>query len=408
MNNKKILELTLLMIICISMTSCETLNVQAIGAQQQYNKEEDEKRLWKRSEEFEEILQKSGFIYDNKELNEYLNKLVDSILPEKVKATGCSIRAYVLKDPSFNAFMTPNGFMYIHTGLLSAMENEAQLATVLGHELVHFTNRHSLKFFRSLKNMSAFYSTLSVTSAAFSPYSSYGDLSNLLIQYSFLSSVTGYSREMEYEADKGGFELLLKNNYDIQQSPKAFEILERQIREEKIKEPYFFSTHPKVKERKKNFESLCNLHKENSKDKEKITGEDAYNTIIKNLILNNAMLDIKKGRFKSANRAIERFLKLEPQNSRGFYSLGELYRNRKDPGDLEMAIDNFKKAISLDNSFALAHRELGIIYYKNKQKDKAIKEFEIYLVLAPQGDNYEYITKYLHELKGEEGKENEK
>lgn len=400
MRNKKILELALLIIICIFTSSCETLSIQAIGTQREFNIEDDERRLWKRCEEFEEILTKSGFIYGDKELTTYLNKIVSNILTEKVKSTGYSVKVYIVKDPSFNAFMTANGGMYVHTGLLSSIENEAQLVTILAHELSHFVNRHQLKFFRNLKNMSAFYSALYVTSAAVSPYSSYGDLSNLLIKYGFLSSVTGYSREMECEADRGGFEALTKNNYDINQAPKVFEFLEREIKEEKIKEPYFFSTHPKVKERITNFKNLCKLHKEEAKETEKIIGEDTYNNMIKNLLLDNARLNIKKNRFKSADRGIAKFLKFEPQNPRGFYALGELFRNRKEGGDLEKAIDNYKKAISFDNNFALAHRDLGSIYYKSKQNGDAIKEFEIYLSLTPDADDCKYINKYLDELKG--------
>ncbi len=54
----------------------------------------------------------------------------------------------VVKDPFLNAFALPDGSIYFHTGLLARMENEAQLATVLGHEIAHFINRDSARQLR--------------------------------------------------------------------------------------------------------------------------------------------------------------------------------------------------------------------------------------------------------------------
>ena len=55
----------------------------------------------------------------------------------------------VVRDDSINAFATAGGFVYIHTGLIEAAENEAELASVIGHEIAHITNRHALKQIRN-------------------------------------------------------------------------------------------------------------------------------------------------------------------------------------------------------------------------------------------------------------------
>jgi peptidoglycan/xylan/chitin deacetylase (PgdA/CDA1 family) len=48
-------------------------------------------------------------------------------------------------------FAFPNGVIYIHTGILARMDNEAQLATLLAHEMTHATHRHLVKQFRDIK-----------------------------------------------------------------------------------------------------------------------------------------------------------------------------------------------------------------------------------------------------------------
>jgi predicted Zn-dependent protease len=406
MKNKKIeiSKLFLLLTVCFFLSACETLNVNYIGEQRQFVIENDERRLWKRCEEDQNILLKSGFIYEDKDLAEYLNILADKLLLKETKETGLNIKVYVLKDPSINAFMYPNGIMFVHTGLLANAENEAQIATILGHEITHFIKRHSLKNFRNIKNASAFFSTLIMTNAALSRYSQNADLTNLLLQHGFLSSITGYSRDMEYEADEGGFSLLAKNEYDTGEAPRVFEALERDIKEEKRKEPFAYSDHPHVKDRIRNFSKLCkNYTKSGGGEQNKIIGVDIYNLRIKNLLLDNAIMDIKMNRFKSANRAIDRYLKLEPKKPEGYFYLGELFRNRKEAGDLEKAIDNYKKAIEIDNNFAAAHRELGFLYYKEKRNEEATKEFETYLSLASTVSDVNYIRGYLDKIhkKGE-------
>src|SRR5207245_8552276 len=52
----------------------------------------------------------------------------------------------VLRDPTLAAFAMPEGRVFLHTGLLSRLENEAQLATILGHEVTHVYERHYLAF----------------------------------------------------------------------------------------------------------------------------------------------------------------------------------------------------------------------------------------------------------------------
>src|SRR3989440_11469173 len=130
--------------------SCATRSVPPIGADgKPFKPESDEVRLWAQDEKEEAALAKKAKIYDDPLLEEYLGKVGDRLLPDEVRAAGGpGFRFGVMSDPTLNAFAMPNGRIYVHSGLLSRLDNEAQLAMILGHEMTHVTGRHALRFTR--------------------------------------------------------------------------------------------------------------------------------------------------------------------------------------------------------------------------------------------------------------------
>ena len=93
---------------------------------------EDEKILWQRAMKEQEIIDNSGWLYRDPEIESYLNE-VSSALNSHCIAPQIPIKIKIINDSSLNAFAFPNGVIYIHTGLLARMENEAQLAALLAH-----------------------------------------------------------------------------------------------------------------------------------------------------------------------------------------------------------------------------------------------------------------------------------
>lgn len=391
----------IIIFLTLFLSSCETLNVKSIGAQGNFIKEADEERMWKRCTEEQGVIARSGWIYDDANLTAYLNDLTTRIITDNVKETGISVKVVVVKNPLINACMYPNGVMYVHIGLLANIENEAQLVSVLGHELTHFINRHQLKQFRNMKNKSAFFATASmVLTSASGLTTSPTDFSSIAM-YNLISSVNGYSREQEREADDGGFNALLRNNYSLSESVKVMEIFEKDDKDDKNKRrvPYAFLDHPTNQARIKYLKRLCKLHEVESNDKNRLLGEDVYRKNTNSLLLDNASLDIKASRFSQAKRIIERYLQLASQDTKAYYYLGEVFSNRNEKDDQDKAIENYKKSVELNKDFPLPHRDLGLIYYKNKLSDEAKREFETYLALVPNAEDKKYIIIYLDELK---------
>ena len=377
------------------LSSCATTNIAPVGQQESFKLEKDEKRIWNRSKEEQARINRSNLIYDDPALAAYVNSIAQQLIPPDVEDMGLSIEIKVIKNPLLNAFAYPNGAIYVHTGILAKMDNEAQLSTLLGHEMTHATHRHAVRQFRSVKNMTAVMATIQMASV---PFGVYGDLANVLGTVGVMASVTGYSREMETEADRVGLKLMAEAGYDPHESPKLFAYLKSDLEKNDVKEPFFFGSHPRLQERINNFEKYL------ATDYSKQTGvkkNDRFNQLIAPLLIDNAMMDLDMGRYSSAEGGINKFLKLKPFSARGYFCLGEIYRQRGEKDDRRKAEQQYHQALTLDPDFAPPHKGLGIIYYKQGLANKAVGEFEKYLQLLPDAFDKEYIKQYIQHLKSE-------
>ncbi|MEJ2171048.1 MAG: M48 family metalloprotease, partial [Desulfobacterales bacterium] len=213
------------------LTSCATTNIKPIGDQDSFKLQDDEKRIWSRSKEEETRLNQSNLIYDDPELTAYVNEVAQNLVPADVREMGITIEVKIIKNPLLNAFAYPNGVIYVHTGILAKMDNEAQLSTLLGHEMTHITHRHAIQQTRTVKNTTAVLATIQMATI---PFGVYGNLANLLGTIGTMASVTGYSRELETEADNIGMNLMVTAGYDPQEAPKLFRYLKSDLENNKV------------------------------------------------------------------------------------------------------------------------------------------------------------------------------
>ena len=176
-------------------------------------------------ENHEEILQKMP-IYTEPEMNAYVNKV-----GQKVAANGhrnkLKYTFTIIDSPDINAFALPGGYIYINRGLMTYLNNEAQLAAVLGHEIGHVTARHSVRQHSAGTAASIVSAVLTVGTGS----SAIGDLSNVAGS----ALVSGYGREHELEADSLGAEYLYKSGYDPQAMVEVIGILKDQEQFAKFK-----------------------------------------------------------------------------------------------------------------------------------------------------------------------------
>ncbi len=145
---------------------------------------------------------------------------------------------HVVDDPALNAFALPGGFIFVTRGLMTYMNNEAELATVLGHEAGHVAARHSVQ---QISRQQVAQIGLGVGMILSPTIAKYGQAASAGMGLMFLK----FSRDDESQADQLGFKYALADGYDVRQMANVFETLQR---EENAsgggKLPEWQSTHP--------------------------------------------------------------------------------------------------------------------------------------------------------------------
>jgi beta-barrel assembly-enhancing protease len=376
----------------LALLSCSTTSISPVETEGGFRLEDDEKRLWSNSQEEERRLDSSKALYTDAFWVGYVNEVAQRLIPPEAKSKGLQIEIRIIKNPLLNAFTYPNGVIYVHTGLLARMENEAQLATLLGHEMTHALHRHAIQNLRSVKNTTAALAGFQVLTLPLGPV---GSLIGLMGTVGATAAVTGYSRDLERDADANGLELMARAGYEPSESPKLFVHLKQDVEEQKVNEPFFFGTHPRLQERIDNYSALL---EETYRDKKGDTGSTRFRQKLVVLILDNAHLDLSMGRFSSAERGLTRALGQEPENAKGHYYLGELYRQRGQDGDRQKAEVEYLFAVKHDADYAAPHRGLGLLAYKQGLNEKANMELSRYLALDPAAEDRKYIEQYIQDL----------
>ncbi len=370
--------LALIIAVCCLAAGCAT--PRSLPSVQTLSPSEEEQMLWRQAQEEQDTLNNSGMVYQDAQIDYYLHQIAEKLQTNSI-SPDISFQIRVIKDTNLNAFAYPNGVIYINIGILARMDNEAQLAALLAHEMVHCTHRHSLRTLRSIKDRTQ----------AIIPTDR--ELAQFIHKTGSIASISGFTRELEIEADRVGLDLAVKANYDPREVLKLFELLQQEIEIEGIEEPYFFGSHPNVQQRIENINNWLS-----EKYRGKITGvknKDEFQSRIFRLVLDNARLDLRQGRFFVAQRTVEKFLAVEPNDARAYFLLGEIFRQRGRQDDAAAAIKNYEKSISLNPSFAEPHKAMGLIHYKDGEKLLAKKYFESCLLLSPDTADKAYIQGYL-------------
>lgn len=148
---------------------------------------------------------KSGKVLFNDQVGIYVNKVFDKVLAADGGVTKNDVRLYIVKSNYSNAFASDQGAIFVTTGLLTRIQNEAQLAFILCHELVHFKKKHSIDVFVYSKTKDQKSTKESSVLDFFSK--------------------AAYSKEKETEADKNGLDIFLKTGYSADAAVSVFNVL---------------------------------------------------------------------------------------------------------------------------------------------------------------------------------------
>jgi beta-barrel assembly-enhancing protease len=148
----------------------------------------------------------SGSVLFNDDVSQYVSGVLTEVLKPYPELQG-KLRVYTVKTASANAFTTNNGIIFVNLGLLARLDNEAQLAFILAHEVTHYRKKHVIDQYVAQREMehSRDYRELSSEDKAFAKSS--------------------YSQELEIEADLGAIDIYSKTSYSKDSIAVVFDIL---------------------------------------------------------------------------------------------------------------------------------------------------------------------------------------
>ncbi len=352
----------------------------------QFTRDEDEAYLWREADDLEHGIDRSGALDPEPGLERYLTGVARRLVPRRAQER-LKIRVRAYDDPDFNAFALPNGGMYVSSGLLARFENEAQLATVIAHEIMHAVNRHAIVEYRTFKNGAAV--SASIPGARMLGLGSLGTK----------AAVTGYSRDNEREADAEGLALVAAARYDVRQAPRVFEILAAFLAEQKLDdEPFFFGRHPKLQERTESMRALvAGLYAGKAGGD---VGADRYRSAVREVLPRNGRLALAAGWFGAAEHDARSYLELRPGSADGWVLLGEATRQAGGPDADARALAHLRKAVALDAGCAEAQRALGRLLARQGDRVGARAALRAYLKARPGAEDRAFVEDDLAELEG--------
>jgi predicted Zn-dependent protease len=398
--------------------SCASTQLPPISSQgRSFAPLRDEVALWEQSRAEEQKLLGDVKLYGDPGLEAYLEEVVGRLNPPAMASNpAVHYKVRVIEDPTLNAFAYPHGSIYVHTGLLARMEDEDELATVLGHEMTHVEYRHMLRYQRSAHNKAVGLSVAAITAAVILAVAE-GDAAdhghwataealdvfgNLMVglglQLAFQASVNGYGRGLEEEADMGGFGKLAAAGYDLHEAPKVYQALLDDLGEPRKAEAFFFGSHPRLSERIAVTRQYVAQHPGAAAAADRADREDAFARHIRPVVRDDARLNIEMGRLTLAEAELKKAREWMPSDPETHFLRGRLRLTQatgKSPeearGLRREAEDAFRKSIELDPGRPAAHRELGLLLREREDLRGACVQLRRYQKLAPEAEDMEQI-----------------
>ena len=379
-----------------------------------------ESGLWMIVDRHAEQLDYSKFILRQPDINAYVKSIACRLAP----AYCDDIRIYIVRTPYFNATMRPNGVMEIWSGLLLRVQNEAQLAAVIGHELAHYLLRHSIKNWQARRDTSNVMAFLSL-GLAVAAGAEAANTANLLA----LAAMFQYGRSQETEADLYGMQMMVNAGYNPMAASNVWKFLNEERRVGCVSD--YVSAQQKKSKRwddrkalsvKKKATKRCRKAGRSLNDILFASHPSSENRmeLLQNKALGVNSVEVSVGYFNDRfDNHLADYLQmfasdqLQQHNfgrtefilnhldenpnlsAQVFFLKGELHRMRAANGDLERAINFYQQSTRYENAPPEAYRGLGFMHMKNGNRPAAKSAFEKYLALAPEAQDKSMIEFYV-------------
>ncbi len=307
-------------------------------------------------------------LIEDPEVKIYVQELVKKLI-DQAPAQPFNFTTSVLLHNSLNAFASPGGYLFVHTGLIMQLEHESELAGVLAHELAHATQRHIASRIEKSQTMSLI-SMLGALAGAL--LGGGGDTSGALMAGSMAanqSMMLNYSRIDETEADEIGLQYLIKAGFRPMGMVGAFEKIRDKQWSSGSNIPTYLSTHPAVDDRITSLTARIQHLPQEVQDRPE---HDEQFFRVRALC---------RARYGDVHLAKQLFLAEDANNAMTHLGRGILNARIN---DVQQATKDFDKALELAPNDELIWREAGRFHYLKGDKNRAAIMLQRATVMDPQ------------------------
>jgi predicted Zn-dependent protease len=372
-----------------------------------YAQDDDEKKIIRRAADLEDELKRKALLLQDEAVTGYVRAVGQRLIPPAA-ARVAPFHFEVLRDPVVNAFALPNGGIYLTVGLLARLENEAQLAHVLSHEIAHVVQRHGLQQHRSRKAtiIAAHIADLALfgTSIAYLPA---------------IGALASYSQESESEADRLALEYMAPAGYPLAGAEQLFRLLQ-EVKEKESVWGSVYSSHPDNQQRAQATKAIIDSGRLAVNAGGRLAASE-YRAIRSRLILENLQLKLNVRQYELAADYAGHALQQAPDSPWLHYYRGEAHRlmaedpagaarehawihDRKNDDELvesyrkkkpelqAAAREAYRQALAVDKNFVTAYRGLGLVAYAEGDHQTAREALGYYLAHGRDISDRRYIN----------------
>jgi predicted Zn-dependent protease len=324
-------------------------------------------------------------LYPDPEVQSYVREIGEKLAglsPRKLP-----YRFFVVNSSVQNAFALPGGPIFITRGLLLMLENESELASVLGHEVGHIARRHHVRYLEKVLGLSLI---LRVTSLLIGDR---GASSQILLQAANIGAgllALKFSRDQEREADSFGVEVVSRAGYD----PSGFiGVFEKFKKIEKERPPVWLSTHPLPEERIKNVSRMIERYKRRGARKD----SPKFRRIKEKILSSKRSFDLyeegkKLYREGLKEEALEKFqeaVRFFEKNQMAHIYIASILMER---GENEKALMHASRAVEIDPDLAWGWFVRGVVLFRMGSYGESLKDLRKSEKLVPTfADTHYYL-----------------
>jgi predicted Zn-dependent protease len=357
-------------------------------------------RLVTEAHQAEDTMRRQGAVLDDPALDAYLQGVIERLYP----GLESTFHVHVYRSLDSNAFALADGGIYVDLGMLARVHTEAEIAAVLAHEGAHVAAGHA--YLEDVHQMTTDIVSTVVAAAvaaelhagchAGSPADFHTDCVDPFTFGIPRSSILGYKRELETEADRTASDRLQATGYDPLALATLFARLGREYEMRGLaKVNVMHSDHPGLDARERTLRQLA----AGAQGGEAREAEYRAATLAARRQALAGLVSLKDGQLLlsllEAPAAADEFAEL------GHYALGEGYRLRGQAGDDDRALSEYSRAIELRADFAPPYNARGRLLERRGERTAALADLERYVQLTEDTGEVAFARQRIARLRKE-------